>query len=78
MGKRTPGFLNLYMEKRIQIFKSFEEQERYFLDYFFLKNPSERLQALAELQKKNNSTFLHPSEKKIIIYKRYPDGYRTS
>jgi hypothetical protein len=66
------------MEKRIQIFKSFEEQERYFLDYFFLKSPSERLQALAELQKKNNTNFLQPSQKKITIYKHYPDGYRTS
>ena len=66
------------MEKRIQIFKSFEEQERYFLDYFFLKNPSERLHALCELQKKNNSAFLHPTEKKITIHKHFTDGYRTS
>jgi hypothetical protein len=66
------------MAKRIQLFKSFEEQERYFLDYFFLKTPSERLQALAELQKKNNKNFLQPSQKKITIYKRFPDGYRTS
>ena len=66
------------MEKRIKIFKSFEEQERYFLEYFFLKNPSERLQALADLQKKNNKYFLQPAEKKITIHKRFPDGYRTS
>jgi len=66
------------MEKRIQIFKSFEEQEQYFLDYFFLKNPSERLQALAQLQKKNNKSFLQPSERTITIHKRFSDGYRTS
>ena len=46
------------MEKRIQKFKSFEEQEQYFLGNFFLKNPSERLQALAELQKKAIVPFL--------------------
>ena len=51
------------MEKRIKIFKSFEEQEMYFLKYFFLLTPSERLKALATLQKKNNKDFLNPSPK---------------
>ncbi|MEJ0103420.1 MAG: hypothetical protein WDO19_13085 [Bacteroidota bacterium] len=40
------------MEKKIKIFKSFEEQELYFLEYFVSLTPSERLKALAELQKK--------------------------
>jgi hypothetical protein len=66
------------MEKRIKIFKSFEEQERYFLEYFYLKTPSERLKALADLQKKNNKDFLAPSAKKITIQKHFIDGYRAS
>jgi hypothetical protein len=66
------------MEKRIRIFKSFEEQETYFLKYFFLLTPSERLRALADLQKKNNKDFLNPGPKKITIQKHFPDGYRTS
>lgn len=63
------------MEKRIWLFKSFEEQENYFLEYFYLKTPSERLKALLELQKKNNKDFLTPSQKKINIQKHLPDGY---
>ncbi len=66
------------MEKRIKIFKSFEEQEMYFLKYFFLLTPSERLKALATLQKKNNKDFLNPSPKKITIQKHFLNGYRTS
>jgi hypothetical protein len=66
------------MEKRIKIFKSFEEQEKYFLEYFFLKTPSERLRALADLQKKNNKDFLYPSQKKITIQKHFLNGYRAS
>jgi hypothetical protein len=45
------------MKKEIKIFKSFEEQEQYFLEYFFLLTPSERLKALAELQKKTTRIF---------------------
>jgi hypothetical protein len=63
------------MKKEIKIFKSFEEQEVYFLEYFFNLTPSERLQALAELQKKNNKNFLQPSPKKITIQKHFYDGY---
>ena len=55
------------MKREIKIFKSFEEQEAYFLEYFYSLTPSERLQALSELQKKNNKDFLKPSQKKIII-----------
>lgn len=66
------------MEKRVKIFKSFEEQEQYFLEYFYLQTPSERLKALADLQKKNNKDFLKPSQKKITIQKHFPDGHRAS
>jgi hypothetical protein len=40
------------MEKRIKVFKFFEEQEQYFLEYFHLLSPPERLKTLAKLQKK--------------------------
>ena len=63
------------MKREIKIFKSFEEQEEYFLEYFFSQTPSERLRALAELQKKNNKDFLKPSPKKITIKKQFSDGY---
>lgn len=63
------------MEKRIKIFKSFEEQEQYFLEYFFLLTPSERLKALAKLQITNNKDFLKPAERKITIQKHFSDGY---
>ncbi len=66
------------MEKRIRIFKSFEEQENYFLEYFFLQTPSERLKALSSLQKKNNKNFLKPSQKKITIQKHFLNGHRAS
>lgn len=66
------------MEKRIKIFKSFEEQENYFLEYFFLQTPSERLKALANLQIKNNKDFLKPSIKKITVQKHFLNGHRAS
>ena len=66
------------MAKSIKIFRSFEEQEKYFLEYFFLLTPSERLSALADLQKKNNDDFLKPAQKKITIQKINSDGYRIS
>ena len=59
------------MKREIKIFKSFEEQEKYFLEYFFYKTPSERLKALAELQKINNKDFLIPSQRKITIQKHF-------
>lgn len=61
------------MEKRIKIFKSFEEQE-----IFFFKTPSERLRALSDLQKRNNKDFFKPSQKKIAVQKHFLNGYRTS
>lgn len=63
------------MKREIKIFKTFEEQERYFLEYFFSLTPSERLKALAELQKKNYKDFNKPSLKKITIQKHFVHGY---
>ena len=63
------------MKREIKTFKTFEEQERYFLEYFFSLTPSERLKALAELQKKNYKDFNKPSLKKITIQKHFVHGY---
>ena len=64
------------MKREIKIFKSFEEQEIYFLEYFIKLTPSERLRALAELQKKNYKDFFKPSQKKITLHKPYfANGY---
>ncbi|MBX9784057.1 MAG: hypothetical protein K2X48_12280 [Chitinophagaceae bacterium] len=63
------------MKREIKIFKSFEEQEKYFLGYFYSLSPSERLKALAKLQKKNYPDFLKPSPKKITLHKNLKDGY---
>ena len=57
------------------MFKSFEEQEKYFLAYFVSLSPSERLKALAELQKKNFKNFTAPSPKKITVYKHFVYGH---
>lgn len=58
------------MSKSIQIFKSFEEQEMYFLRYFAQLTPSERLQALARIQK-NSIVFDKKPSKKITIRKHF-------
>jgi len=63
------------MKKEVKKFKSFEEQEQYFVEYFFLLTSSEQLKALSELQKKNNKDFLNPSQKKITVKKHFSDGY---
>jgi len=64
------------VEERLHIFKSFEEQERFFLNYFMNLSPSERLLRLADLQKKNFSDFLKPAVKKITVRKHYfANGY---
>ena len=57
------------------MFKSFEEQEKYFLAYFVSLSPSERLKALAELQKKNFKNFTAPSPKKITLHKHFFYGH---
>lgn len=58
------------MEKKIHIFKSFEEQEMFFLEHFIHLTPSERLEALARIQKKNNKDQQEPV-KKITIRKHF-------
>ncbi|MFT3932890.1 MAG: hypothetical protein QM726_04675 [Chitinophagaceae bacterium] len=63
------------MAKTIRIFKSFEEQEMYFLEYFANLTPSERLQALANLQKKNHKGLNIPPSKKITIQKHFYHGH---
>lgn len=64
------------MKGEIKIFKTFEEQELYFLDYFVHLTPSERLRSLAELQRKNYKGFLTPSGKKLTVKKQYfANGY---
>lgn len=45
------------MEREIKKFNSFEEQEIYFLKYFYELSPSDRLKALAALQKKTIKIF---------------------
>jgi hypothetical protein len=55
------------MEKKIVIFKSFEEQEDYFLSFFARLTPSERLRRLADLQKKNYNDFMKPGKRCITI-----------
>lgn len=64
-------------EKRtIKIFKTFEEQEMYFLKYFAQLSPSERLQALAKLQKENNRDVLtEKPQKKITLRKHFIYGH---
>lgn len=63
------------MSKTIRIFKSFEEQEMFYLEYFFQMSPSERLQALARLQKKNHKDADQKIIKKITIKKHFVHGY---
>jgi hypothetical protein len=62
-------------ERKIKIFKTFEEQEMYFLEYFFNMTPSERLQALSRLQKNNLAKeFLKKPQKTITLHKDYMYG----
>ena len=63
------------MPKTIKIFKSFEEQELYFLEYFFHLTPSERLTELSRLQKKNSKVFDDKALKKITIKKHFIYGH---
>jgi len=63
------------MAKSIKIFKSFEEQEQYFLEYFAHLTPSERLQALTKLQKQNNKHLKSDFSKKITIRKHFIYGH---
>lgn len=63
------------MKREIKIFKTFEEQEAHFLEYFFSLTASQRLKALAALQKKNSKDFNKPALKKITIQKHFVYGY---
>ena len=59
------------MERVIKKFNSFEQQENYFLQYFYELSPSDRLKALADLQKRINKDFLKPSPKIVTIRKHF-------
>jgi hypothetical protein len=64
------------VERQIKIFKTFEEQEMYFLEYFFNLTPSERLQALTKLQEQNlRKDFLQKPQKKITLHKEFMYGH---
>jgi len=63
------------MLKKLKVFNSFEEQEMYFLNYFFNLTPSERLKALGDLQLKNYKNFNKNVVKKITIKKHFLDGH---
>jgi hypothetical protein len=64
------------VERQIKIFKTFEEQEMYFLEYFFNLTPSERLQALTKLQEQNlRKEFLKRPQKKITLHKEFIYGH---
>jgi hypothetical protein len=63
------------MSKSIRIFKSFEEQEMFFLEYFARLTPSERLQALAKLQKQQEVHSDKKNIKKITLRKHFVYGH---
>ena len=58
------------MAKTIKVFKSFEEQEMCLLEYFAKLTPSERLQELARLQKKNK-IYTDAIPVKVITVKKH-------
>ena len=61
------------MEKRIQIFKSFDEQDEYYVNKMLNSTPMERFMNLFRMQKINS--LLHPptnNTRRIIIQK---DGH---
>lgn len=58
--------------RKIVKFKSNEEQEFYFLNYYYGLSPIERLRALAALQIRNRTMPLVPV-KKITILKHHLD-----
>lgn len=63
------------MAKSIKIFKSFEEQELYFLKYFFELSPSERLQALSKIVRQNKEVKSSGFLKKVTIKKHFIYGH---
>lgn len=63
------------MAKELKIFKSFEEQELYFLEHFASLTPSARLKSLSELQKKNYKDFTKRNQKIITVQKYFINGH---
>ncbi len=66
------------MEKKVVIFKSFEEQEMYWLQHYYQMSRSERLRKLHELQVRNNPDFCRAGSKTITVHHQGKDGYKTS
>lgn len=63
------------MAKSIRVFKSFEEQELFFLEHFAAMTPSERLQALAKLQKRNSKQSETEPKRKISLRRHFVYGH---
>lgn len=61
------------MKKKINIFKTFEEQELYFLSYYYNLTPLERLGHLWKMQARVRS-WNQATKKVITIYKDQKDG----
>ncbi len=55
------------MKREIKIFKSFEEQEEYFNNYFYNLTPSQRLKALNNIQVFNKQNLSEKLPGKITI-----------
>jgi hypothetical protein len=67
------------VKKIIRVFKSFEEQEMDFLQYFFRLTPSERLRELMRIQEMNFPDFNKPGTKKITVLRHeLRDGHPAS
>ena len=57
-------------ERRIKIFKTFEEQEAYHLDWMINSTPNERFAALLKMQQFTNKLHKPASDKGTIIIHR--------
>lgn len=67
MGENKQEFLNLLMaERKIKIFKTFEEQEAYHLELMLNSTPEERFIALFKMQEITNKFHKQPSRKRTI------------
>ncbi len=64
-------------ERRLKIYKTFEEQEMDYLRYFHSLSKQDRMKALFDLQKKQMGTQSVQNKKRIIIYKRNEHGEWT-
>jgi len=54
-------------ERKIKIFKTFEEQEAYHLDWMINSTPKERFAALLKMQQFTNRFHKPTSDKRTII-----------